>query len=90
MDHISGSLNKRLNQRSLGTAAQAALVCHKANELAAGRFVARSFRSGMLTLAASSSAAAQELTFTKPAIINEINTRLAAPVVTSLKIVAED
>ncbi len=89
MDHISDSLNHRLNQRSLSITAQAAYVCHVANSLAKGRYLAQSFRSGTLTLAVPSPAAAQDLKFQKANLLIEINASLSAPAVTSIRIVVD-
>jgi len=87
MDHISGSLNKRLTQRSLSTTANAAYVCHKANELSQGRYQALSFREGVLMLAAPSSGAAQNLRFVTSELLESLNSALTAPTIQKIRIV---
>ena len=87
MDHIRDSLSKRLKQRTLATTATAAYVCHVANSQAAGRFIATSFRHGILTLTAPSPAAAQDLQFERVAIRDRINAQLTAGTIERITIV---
>ena len=87
LDHINESLGKRLNQRSLAVTATAAFVCHMANEVSNGRFKVVSFKNGTLTLAASSSAAAQDLKFQQAELLDQINQKLKTSLVKSLRII---
>ena len=86
MDHINASLKIRLNQKSLATTATAAYVCHAANELSSGRYQAVSFKDGMLTLAAPSSAAAQDLKYQTEELLTQINNKLNASQIKSIRI----
>ena len=87
MDHIRDSLSKRLNQRSLSVTARAAYVCYVANELAAGRYVAQSFRAGILTIAAPSSAAAQDLKFARTTLQQTLNDRMKHPSIQEIRVI---
>ncbi|MFA6493124.1 MAG: DciA family protein [Patescibacteria group bacterium] len=55
---------------------EAANVCDTVRLLAHGRFEVVSFRSGLLTLSVSSSAAAANLSFESTQLISEINEKL--------------
>ena len=79
MDHLKTDLIKRLNQRSLATTATAAYVCHIANQQAKGRFRAVSFRNGVLTLAAPTAGAAQNLRLSQSALTTTLQEVTAQP-----------
>ena len=89
LDHINESLGKRLNQRSLAVTATAAFVCHVASEVSNGRFKVVSFKNGTLTLAASSSAAAQDLKFQQAELLEQINHKLNHTYITTVRVIRQ-
>jgi len=79
MDSIKHDLTKRLNARSLATTATAAYICHVANERSQGRYVAVSYRNGILTLAAPTAGAAQNLKFQQKELSAELSAAIRQP-----------
>ncbi len=65
---------------------QAAVIVAKATECSQGRWQALQFRSGRLTLTASSPVMAQELVLRRQDVLNTINQALGESIVTQLLI----
>lgn len=86
MDHIDSFFKHNPRYSRLLKPLQAADVCGKARELADGHYDVISFKDGLLTLSASSPAAASNLRMKLFNIQKEMNTKLGKELVTKVRI----
>lgn len=82
---INQLLPKQLHQKNLHNLAQAAYVCHLADQLAKGRYNAISFKNGVLTLGVKNNFEAIALQSEQMLIILEINKKLGQDSIKRLK-----
>lgn len=76
MKKINKSLEKILRSYGIFEQAESAYICYVANEIAAGKFAAHSFKNGLLTLLVKDSYQAQEINFNQRTIIEAINNKI--------------
>jgi hypothetical protein len=61
MDELKNLLAKRMVDHKLGDEAIASLVCHNANLIADGKYIANRYKNGILTVVVANSAQANNL-----------------------------
>lgn len=83
--HLGSELGRWQHRHQISKPLQAAAIVARANELAKGKFVAKSYRAGTLVVEVTSTAARAALQFDLPLIITEINQDAPTPIVREVK-----